>query len=36
MPKNNYKRKYATHTSVTRNWYPKLIPLNIQFEEREL
>jgi hypothetical protein len=36
MPKNNYKGKYATHTSITRNWYPKPTPLNIQFEEREL
>jgi hypothetical protein len=23
IPRNNYKGKYATHTSVTRNWYPK-------------
>lgn len=36
MPKNNYKGKYATHTSITRNWYHKPTPLDIQFEEREL
>jgi hypothetical protein len=34
IPKNNYKRKYVTHTSITRNWYLK--PSDIQFEEREL
>jgi hypothetical protein len=34
IPKNNYKRKYVTHTSITHNWYPK--PPDIQFEEREL
>jgi hypothetical protein len=36
MPRNNYKGKYATHTSITRNWYPKPTPPDIQFEEREL
>jgi hypothetical protein len=31
MPRNNYKGKYATHTStsITRNWYPKPTPLDI-------
>jgi hypothetical protein len=36
MPRNNYKEKYAIHTSVARNWYPKPTPPDIQFEEREL
>jgi hypothetical protein len=36
MPRNNYKGKYATHTSITCNWYPKPTPPDIQFEEREL
>jgi hypothetical protein len=31
MPKNNYKGKYATHTSITRNWYHKPTPPDIQF-----
>jgi hypothetical protein len=30
------REKNATHTSITRNWYPKPIPPDIQFEEREL
>jgi hypothetical protein len=36
MPRNNYKGKCATHTSITRNWYHKPTPPDIQFEEREL
>jgi hypothetical protein len=36
MPRNNYKGKYVTHTSITRNWYSKPTPSDIQFEEREL
>jgi hypothetical protein len=31
IPRNNYKKKYVTHTSIIHNWYLK--PHDIQFEE---
>jgi hypothetical protein len=36
MPRNNYKGKYVTHTSITRNWYSKPTPPDVQIKEREL
>jgi hypothetical protein len=40
IPRNNYKRKYVTHTSIIHNWYPKSPwypkPPYIQLEEKEL